>query len=42
MTPGGLAAKQNVLGKKAAAYKAKTKAGGVFAAMMMDSDSDSN
>lgn len=42
VTPGGLAAKQNVLGKKAAAYKAKTKAGGVFAAMMMDSDSDSN
>lgn len=43
LTPGGLAAKQAALGKKAAAKKPKPKSsGGVFAAMMMDSDSDSD
>lgn len=40
VTPGGVAAKQAALGKKSK-EKAKAKgAGGVFAAMMMDSDSD--
>jgi len=45
LTPGsgGVAAKQAAAGKKAlAAKKAKPKGGGVFAAMMMDSDSDSD
>lgn len=43
LTPGGLAAKQAALGKKtAAAKKSKPKGGGVFSAMMMDSDSDSD
>eukprot|EP01082_Thalassiosira_pseudonana_P010512 g9254.t1 g9254 contig36:211716-213068(-) len=42
-TPGGLAAKQAALGKKTAASKVETQGGGgVFAAMMMDSDSDSD
>lgn len=42
-TPGGNAAKQAALGKKTAAAKSKpTSSGGVFAAMMMDSDSDSD
>jgi hypothetical protein len=42
LAPGGLAAKQTALGKKAAsANKSKPKTpGGVFAAMMIDSDSD--
>jgi hypothetical protein len=41
LTPGGLAARQTALGKKAAASKSKPKSGGgVFAAMMIDSDSD--
>ena len=44
LTPGGVASKQNALGKKTvAAKKPKQKGGGgVFAAMMMDSDSDSD
>ncbi|KAL3778363.1 hypothetical protein ACHAW5_008306 [Stephanodiscus triporus] len=44
LTPGGLAAKQTALGKKAsAASKSKPKSGdGVFAAMMIGSDSDSD
>eukprot|EP00578_Thalassiosira_sp_NH16_P031364 CAMPEP_0181081340 /NCGR_PEP_ID=MMETSP1071-20121207/3051_1 /TAXON_ID=35127 /ORGANISM="Thalassiosira sp., Strain NH16" /LENGTH=457 /DNA_ID=CAMNT_0023162883 /DNA_START=49 /DNA_END=1422 /DNA_ORIENTATION=+ len=43
LTPGGLAAKQASLGKKtAAAKKSKPRGGGVFSAMMMDSDSDSD
>lgn len=41
-TPGGTAAKQAALGKKTAAAKSKPSSGGVFAAMMMDSDSDSD
>ncbi|KAL7520345.1 hypothetical protein ACHAWX_005069 [Stephanocyclus meneghinianus] len=41
VTPGGLAAKQSALGRKAVAKKSKpSPGGGVFAAMMMDSDSD--
>jgi hypothetical protein len=41
--PGGNAAKQAALGEKTAATKTKpTSSGGVFAAMMMDSDSDSD
>jgi hypothetical protein len=44
LTPGGLAAMQTALGKKAsAASKSKPKSGGgVFAAMMIDGDSDSD
>lgn len=42
-TPGGNAARQAALGKKTAVAKSKpTGSGGVFAAMMMDSDSDSD
>ncbi|KAL7430302.1 hypothetical protein ACHAXH_003149 [Discostella pseudostelligera] len=42
-TPGGNAAKQAALGKMTAVAKSKpTNSGGVFAAMMMDSDSDSD
>eukprot|EP00804_Cyclotella_cryptica_P005614 CCRYP_000003-RA/>CCRYP_000003-RA protein AED:0.22 eAED:0.22 QI:0/-1/0/1/-1/1/1/0/451 len=41
VTPGGLAARHSALGKKTVASKSKPKSGGgVFAAMMMDSDSD--
>ncbi len=41
LTPGGLAAKQTALGKKAVASKSKPKSGGgVFSTMMLDSDSD--
>jgi hypothetical protein len=41
LAPGGLAARQTALGKKAPASKSKpTSGGGVFAAMMIDSDSD--
>ncbi|KAL9190334.1 hypothetical protein ACHAXT_007545 [Thalassiosira profunda] len=44
LTPGGLASKQAALGKKAAAKKSQPRSngGGAFAAMMMDSDSDSD
>lgn len=43
LTPGGVGAKQAALAKKAAAKKSKPKSsGGVFAAMMLDSDSDSD
>ncbi|KAL7463563.1 hypothetical protein ACHAXS_010731 [Conticribra weissflogii] len=45
LSPGGLAAKQAALGKKAVASKTKKTnggGGGVFAAMMLDSDSDSD
>ena len=42
VTPGGLAAKQAALGKKAAAKSKPKSGGGVFAAMMLDSDSDSD
>ncbi|KAL3798505.1 hypothetical protein ACHAWO_002604 [Cyclotella atomus] len=41
VTPGGLAAKQAALGKKTAVKSKPKSGGGVFAAMMMDSDSDS-
>lgn len=42
-TPGGNAARQAALGKETAVAKSKpTGSGGVFAAMMMDSDSDSD
>lgn len=42
LTPGGLASKQAALGKKAAKKPKPKSSGGVFAAMMMDSDSDSD
>ena len=42
LTPGGVASKQNALGKKTVAAKKPKPKGGVFAAMMMDSDSDSD
>jgi hypothetical protein len=43
VTPGGLAAKQAAVGKNAVAKsKPKSGGGGVFAAMMMDSDSESD
>mmetsp|Transcript_5413 Transcript_5413/g.12293 ORF Transcript_5413/g.12293 Transcript_5413/m.12293 type:complete len:450 (-) Transcript_5413:113-1462(-) len=42
LTPGGLAAKQSALGKRAAKKPKPKSSGGVFAAMMMDSDSDSD
>ena len=42
LTPGGLASNQAALGKKSAAKKKSKPSGGVFAAMMMDSDSDSD
>lgn len=42
VTPGGVAAKQTALGKKAATKSKPKSGGGVFAAMMMDSDSDSD